>query len=95
MLAKSALAVITKASAAAITKAPAAVLLGEDAATGSTETAGNVMDQLFNHLDSVLTFSGKMLNFIVANPLYGFLFACSLVPVGIGIVVTIKRASHS
>lgn len=62
-------------------------------AEAATETSGNIMDAIFNHMDNALELSGRMLNFIVAHPLYGLLFACSLIPVGIGIVVTIKHAS--
>ena len=62
-------------------------------AEGATETTSNIMDQIFNHMDNALELSGRMLNFIVAQPLYGLSFACYLIPVGIGIVVTIKHAS--
>lgn len=60
---------------------------------GVAETSSNIMDQIFNHMDNALELSGRMLNFIVAHPLYGLLFACSLIPVGIGIVTMIKHAS--
>lgn len=64
-------------------------------AEGATETTSNIMDQIFNHMDNALELSGRMLNFIVVHPLYGLLFACSLIPVGIGIVTMIKHSAKS
>lgn len=71
------------------------------AASGETGTVPDVVTTTTSSLDKVLQgvtdvvgFSGKMLDTMLDNPIYLFLFASSLVGVGVSIFLTFKHAAR-
>lgn len=55
----------------------------------------NTLDQVLGGVSKVVEFSGTMLNTMLANPIYLFLFASSLVGVGVSIFLTFKHAARA
>ncbi len=50
------------------------------------ETVSNGLDNVLNNVSRVVQFSGDMLNVMLENPIYAFLFAVSFIGIGVGIV---------
>ena len=44
------------------------------------------LDNVLNNVSKVVQFSGDMLNTMLDNPIYAFLFAVSFIGIGVGIV---------
>lgn len=61
---------------------------------GTTEAVTNSLDTVLDNVTKVVSFSGDMLNVMLANPIYAFLFAVSFVGIGIGIVSLFRRGAH-
>lgn len=51
------------------------------------------MGKVMASMGEVLEFAGTMLDYIIDNPVLGFMFASSLVGIGIGVIMSIKRAA--
>lgn len=58
-----------------------------------TETTGTQMETLISAAGSVVEFSGTMLNTMIENPVYAFMFAAGFVGIGLGIVTKLKRTA--
>lgn len=67
-----------------------ALLSGGDAAAGSSGGLDNVL----NNVTKVVQFSGDMLNAMLANPIYAFLFAVNFISIGVGIVALFRSAAR-
>lgn len=62
--------------------------------SGDGAVTTNSLDIVLDNVTKVVGFSGDMLNVMLANPIYAFLFAVSFVGIGIGIVSLFRRGSH-
>lgn len=62
-------------------------------AEGAVETTAGGLDNVLNNVTKVVEFSGNMLNAMLSNPIYAFLFAVSFIGIGVGIVSLFRSAA--
>lgn len=63
-------------------------------AVASSEAGTSALDNVLNNVTRVVSFSGDMLNAILNNPIYAFLFATSFIGIGVGIVSMFRRGAR-
>lgn len=61
---------------------------------GAVEASTNGLNNVLNNVTKVVEFSGDMLNAMLDNPIYAFLFAVSFIGIGVGIVSLFRNASR-
>lgn len=72
-----------------------ALLSAADGTIESVEDAASSsgLDVVLNQALNVIEWSGKILNVMLKNPIYAFLFAVSFIGVGVGVVALFRRAA--
>jgi len=60
----------------------------------SAEGATTGLDNVLSNVTKVIQFSGDMLNAMLANPIYAFLFAVNFISIGVGIVALFRSAAR-
>lgn len=68
--------------------------LAVHALLSGTEGATTGLDNVLSNVTKVVQFSGDMLNVMLANPIYAFLFAVSFISIGVGIVSLFRNAAR-
>lgn len=63
-------------------------------AEGAADAASGGLDNVLNNVTKVVEFSGDMLNAMLGNPIYAFLFAVSFIGIGVGIVSLFRDAAR-
>lgn len=63
-------------------------------AEGAADAASGGLDNVLNNVTKVVEFSGNMLNAMLSNPIYAFLFAVNFIGIGVGIVSLFRNASR-
>lgn len=70
-----------------------ALITGAEGAVEGASSSGG-LDNVLNNVTKVVEFSGNMLNAMLSNPIYAFLFAVSFIGIGVGIVSLFRSAAR-